>query len=220
MTKWYKQSMRRLSSRLFPFLVATLGKGLIRALLWTCQYQIKGLETFKALAAKERCILMLWHNRLAITPSILYQYAPDFIYAALVSNSRDGQLISAVIHSYEAGRTIRVSHNARHKALQDLIKYLKEKKEVVIITPDGPRGPCYQVKPGIALAALETSAYVIPLTWKASRYWELKTWDKLKIPKPFAKIDIAFESPIHLASQGNIDLKQAQDILKKALPQD
>jgi lysophospholipid acyltransferase (LPLAT)-like uncharacterized protein len=220
MLKTVKKHWRQLVVKVSPFLAATVGKGIIRLILCTCRWEVRGLERFKETAEREKCILMLWHNRLAITASILYRFAPHFIYAALVSNSRDGELISAVIHSYKAGRTIRVAHNARHQALRELIRYLEEKKEIVIITPDGPRGPRYVVKPGIAVAALETAAHVIPFTWTTDHYWEFRTWDQLKLPKPFAKIQVSFEEPIVFHKNSTVELKQAQEILQHALPTD
>lgn len=199
---------------ILPFLVARLGQMGMRLLLKTCQLEVKGLEHFHAIAEKERCILMLWHNRLAMAPFILYRYAPQFIYAAFVSKSRDGELISAVVHSYKAGRTIRVPHNSRHQALKEVIQNLKEKKEVIIITPDGPRGPRYEMKPGIALAAKETEAFVVPLNWTSSKMWELKTWDKLRIPKPFSKITISFEPPLQFKE---VSLESIQKHLQESL---
>lgn len=218
MLKKVKLHLKKWMYKILPFLVATLGQGLIRLLLWTCRWEVKGLQDFKEVATHHKCILMLWHNCLTITPSILYKFAPDFIYAALVSNSRDGHLIAAVIHSYQAGRTILVPHNARYQALKKVTRHLEEKKEVVIITPDGPRGPCYQIKPGVAIAARETAAHVVPLTWTATRMWKLNTWDKLKIPKPFSTIQVSFEKAIVFTKDSNLTLKQAQDILQEALP--
>lgn len=208
--KWYYRT-------LLPFLIVRVGQNCLHLLLRTCRWEIEGLDHFKGKAAQGKCILMLWHNRLALIPFILSNYAPHFIYAALVSNSRDGELISAVIHSYKVGRTIRVSHQGRHEALRALIRRLEETQEVVIITPDGPKGPRYEVKPGIAMAALETAAHVFPLTWSVNRFWELKTWDKLRIPKPFSRIKVSFKDPIQFLE--SIDLSQAQAILQKTLPQ-
>lgn len=200
-----------------PFCVVHVGQFGMRVLLKTCQWNVKGLEAFCAIAEKERCILMLWHNRLAMAPFILFRYAPQFIYAAFVSKSRDGELLSAVVHSYKAGRTIRVPHNSRHQALKELIQHLKEKKEVIIITPDGPRGPRYEMKPGIALAAKETQAHVIPLDWSCNRMWELKTWDKLRIPKPFSKITISFEPALQFTNDESTEIIQQK--LQSAMSQ-
>jgi lysophospholipid acyltransferase (LPLAT)-like uncharacterized protein len=208
---------KNLWKKCLPFFITTIGQRFIRLIIWTCHWKVEGLEKFQALAGKERCILMLWHDHLALIPFILSQYAPQYTYAALVSNSRDGKLLSAVIRSYPQARTIVARHDARHQALREVIRHLEEKQDVVIMTPDGPRGPRHQVKPGIAMAALQTAAYVIPLRWTASHYWALNTWDQLKLPKPFSSIHVIFEEPLRFTNKSEQTLEQVQEILQKSL---
>lgn len=204
---------RLIYKQIIPFFIVNIGKGLMRLLLATCRWEVHGLDLFKSIADQEKCILMLWHNRLALAPFILFRYARHFSYGAFISNSRDGELISAIVHSYKTGQTIRVPHHSRHQALKEMIHYLEQKRGVIVITPDGPRGPRYQIKPGITLAALETSAYIVRLNWKASRMWEMNTWDRLRIPKPFSKIIVSFEKPIVLNKANVPNLEEAQAIL-------
>lgn len=217
---WKEKYKRWLHCSLLPFLIAKVGQNCLHLLLRTCRWKIEGIEHFKTSAKQGNCLIMLWHNRLAVVPFILSHYAPDFIYAAVVSNSRDGELISAVIHSHKSGRTIRVPHQSRHEALQEIIRRLKETEEIIIITPDGPRGPRYTLKPGVAVAALETHAQVFPLTWSANHFWELNTWDKLRIPKPFSTITVSFENPIQFIESSEMNLENAQAILQEALSAD
>ncbi len=210
---------RKIMSKILSFAVSTIGKTVTKLVLRTCKWEVQGLETFCQFAAKEKCILMLWHNRLAITSFILYRYAKQFTYAAFVSNSRDGELIASLVRSYKAGSIIKVPHDSRHEALRMLIRHMQEKQDVIIITPDGPRGPRYEVKPGIALAAISTGAYVIPFTWQADKYWELKTWDKLRLPKPFSTIKVVFEPPIHF-KEADRSIEKARQILQSSLTVD
>lgn len=200
------------------FLIAKVSKGLMRVLLFTCRFEVEGLERFHRLATSEKCILMLWHNRLPVVPSILYRFCKQFNFAAVISASRDGDLLSMIVHSYKQGRTIRVPHNARHQALRDLIQQVNARQHIVVITPDGPRGPRYELKPGIAVAALETQANVVALNWESSRCWELKTWDRLRLPKPFSTIKVAFEAPVQFSGEKPPTLEEAKSILYKMLP--
>lgn len=194
-----------------------LSKAFLRILLFTCKVEVQGLEIFRQVVAKNRSILMLWHNRLTITPEILRRYAPENIYCAVISQSRDGQLLAILANSYSAGRTLRVPHNARHQALSKIIKHLKNSNEIVVITPDGPRGPCYKVKPGIVVAAKEASASIVPFTWSATRCWQLKTWDKLIIPKPFSRIRVAFGNSLEFQKESKNTLVEETETLEKSL---
>lgn len=216
MLKSLKERWKRfLYATLLPFSVVKIGKNLLTLLLWTCRFEIEGLERFKRIGKNEKCIVMLWHNRVVLAPYIFTKYAPEFLYAGFVSNSRDGELLSALICSYSIGRTIRVPHHSRHQALKALIQCIEEKKQIAIITPDGPRGPVYELKPGVALAAIETQAQVIPFTWTANRYWQLKSWDRLMIPKPFSTITVSFCEPVSFPKESN--LKDVQVALQNTL---
>lgn len=181
-----------------PYFLAYLAKYIIRLLLFTCRFRIQGLQQFVETASQGPCILMLWHDRLLILSEILEKNASQFIYNAFISKSRDGELLAILAHSYKTGRAIRVPHNARHMALGKMINHLKSKQQVVLITPDGPRGPRYICKPGIAIAARQSAAKIIPFSWSASRFWQLSTWDKMMIPKPFSTIDVSFGSALSL----------------------
>ena len=202
------------------FIIAKLSKRVMNLLIGTCHIQFVGMEQFCRFVATEKCILMLWHNRLALAPFILSRYTPRIQYAALVSGSRDGDILTTIVNSYKNGNTIRVPHQARYQALREIIRHIEEQKYIVIITPDGPRGPRYEIKPGIALAALETQAHVFSLNWEAKHYWELKTWDRLRLPKPFTTIRVSFALPIRLDKLSQYSLEQAKAILKESLPQD
>lgn len=158
----------------------------------TCKFRIYGLQDFVKTATSEPCILMLWHNRLLIIGYVLSKFTKNLRYAAFVSNSKDGRILAAFVDSYRRGRALRVSHNARGQALKSLINDLKKREEVILITPDGPRGPKYEIKPGVIKAAAATSALTIPFSWSASSFWQLNTWDNLIIPKPFSTIVVQF----------------------------
>jgi lysophospholipid acyltransferase (LPLAT)-like uncharacterized protein len=195
--------------------IALSAKYLIRLLLWTCRFKVQGLETFVKTASQERCIVVLWHNRLALVAEFFHRHAPQFIYAAFVSKSRDGEPLARLATSYKAGRAIRVPHNARHQALKNAIDHLKFHNEIVLFTPDGPRGPPFQVKPGVVKAAQEAGAAVIPFTWTASRFWQFKTWDQFMLPKPFSTIHVTLGVPVYLNKE--MELEKAIEVLKSKM---
>ncbi len=200
-----------------PVFLAYSGKLLLRLISATCFFKIEGMDNFKKVASEKKCILMVWHNRLALVAEIMSKYAPQFVYTAFISNSRDGEMLSILANSYKNGRSIRVAHNSRHQALRKMIDNLKKKNEVMIVTPDGPRGPCYEVKPGVAKAAKETSAVIVPLSWSADRFWKLSTWDKMILPKPFSTIRVVLGNPIELKEQQFTNIKEESEFLQQSL---
>ena len=69
----------------------------------------------------------------------------------------------------------------------------------IAITPDGPRGPNYNIAPGILRLAQHAGVGVVPVDIQLSRYWRIgKRWDALWIPKPFARITVIFRAPLEI----------------------
>jgi lysophospholipid acyltransferase (LPLAT)-like uncharacterized protein len=184
-----------------PYPLAFIGKYSVRLLLMTCKIKVKGLPEFKAAAANGGCIMMLWHSRIALTCEFFQKYACEIPYTAFLSKSRDGEPIARLLQSYPNSSAIRVAHDMRHGALLEVVQRLKGSRDLVLITPDGPRGPREKVKEGIVLAARAANAKIIPFTWEANKYWQFKTWDRFRMPRPFSCITIALGEALSLPAE-------------------
>lgn len=189
-----------------PSPLAFLCKYSVKWLLWTCKIEISGLKHLEQLGDKKG-IVMLWHSSMVVMCEFFQRFLPGSHYAAFLSKSRDGEPIARAINSYRHGHSIRVAHNMKHEALRSAITYLNEQGGLLLITPDGPKGPRCKVKPGIVFAAKETGAPIYAFSWEADRYWEFNSWDKLRVPKPFSTLKIKISPPVHLA--GDLDLTAA-----------
>lgn len=210
----FKGIWNRFKKKYLAYCIAYSAKWAIRLLLATCKVEVKGVDKFKLTAKNRPCIIILWHNRLALIAEVLNKHAPDFVYRCVISNSRDGEPLAIFTNSYTPARTLRVSHDARHHALSQMVGFLK-KKEILIITPDGPRGPRYRMKKGVYVAAKEVDADIVPFSWSASRFWQLKTWDKMIFPKPFSTVVISIGDA--LARDPNLDMNDQLGILSDDL---
>lgn len=214
MIKSIKSQWKR---RWLPFIIAYGGKIVIRLLLKTCRIEIDGLDHLASASKAGPCILMLWHSRLVIVSEILNKYTKGIIFRAFISKSRDGEPLAILAESYSKGRVLRVPHNSRHVALSQMIDTLQKSGEVVMITPDGPKGPKETIKPGVVVAARQAKALVVPFSWSSEDFWQLNTWDRMKIPKPFTTIRVIFGPSINLSTQKESDLEKDTDKLTSAL---
>lgn len=188
--------LKLLQVKLFPPII----KGIVRLILKTSQVEVVGREHFYETVKKHPTIIMLWHNRIVLCPNFFGEYMDrSSNYTAYVSNSRDGEWLALATESYPNGYTIRVPKFDKHKSLREFIKTLK--KSIVLITPDGPIGPKYKIKPGVILAAGLSKAQIFPFSWSASKYWKLPSWDNMIIPKPFGKIIIGYGEPFFISSK-------------------
>jgi hypothetical protein len=70
----------------------------------------------------------------------------------------------------------------------------------VLITPDGPRGPAYQLGPGIIFLAQKSGALVVPVNMEYSSCWRVKSWDRFILPRPFSKVRVIFGLPHRVRS--------------------
>ncbi len=189
--------------------IAKMIKATISLLLRTCRITFRDITLFADVMQRHDAIIIFWHNRMAIAPALLAKYTKAFHFTALISASKDGEILTQIVRSYKNGQTIRVPHLNRYQVLQKIIQHVKEKESILVMTPDGPRGPRYKVKPGIAITAKETGAHVVVFNWTADRYWEFHSWDRLRLPKPFAKITASLT--IHPPLEPHLTIEQAQE---------
>jgi lysophospholipid acyltransferase (LPLAT)-like uncharacterized protein len=117
--------------------------------------------------------------------------------AALVSASKDGAFLAAILEAFDV-QPVRGSSSRRGmQALLELQTWA-ERGLNLALTPDGPRGPCYHVQEGAILLAQITGLPIIPLSYHATRKWELKSWDRFQIPLPFSRCEITYDAPIRI----------------------
>ena len=134
--------------------------------------------------------LLLWHGEmLPMIFAMRYQSI-----AVLISTHKDGELIAQIAQRLGCKLIRGSSSKGADRALLGLVRSLRD-GFTVAVTPDGPRGPNRSFAPGALVAANRAGAPVVALGVHASRSWYLKSWDKFMIPKPFAKLTIAFDTP-------------------------
>jgi lysophospholipid acyltransferase (LPLAT)-like uncharacterized protein len=61
------------------------------------------------------------------------------------------------------------------------------------ITPDGPRGPCYEMKAGGVIVARRAHAPALLIGAEFESAWRLRSWDRFHIPKPFSRVRMRCE---------------------------
>jgi lysophospholipid acyltransferase (LPLAT)-like uncharacterized protein len=72
----------------------------------------------------------------------------------------------------------------------------------IVITPDGPRGPRHQVKPGLILMAARSGRAVVPTAFAATSCWRIPgRWTDLVVPKPFSTAYALGGQPIYVPKE-------------------
>lgn len=175
----------------------------------TIRYEIDDRAEIVGKPIGENYIGVLWHNRLLIFPLVLRLFFPNRQGAALISASRDGDLLSDAIHRFDYDVVRGSSSKLGATALLQLGDVLARRGDVVI-TPDGPRGPAYELGPGIIFLAQKTGAAVLPINMEYSSCWRVKSWDRFIVPRPFSKVRVIIGRPERIKSTSSDEEFEAE----------
>jgi lysophospholipid acyltransferase (LPLAT)-like uncharacterized protein len=193
-------------------IAAAVGPYLMQALAATWRIRVHGAEHLHGLReARRPFVFVLWHSR--ILP-LLYHHRREEI-VLLISRHRDGQYLANLAARW-GYRSVRGStKRGGEVGLLGVVRALQG-GAVVAITPDGPRGPAEQVQPGAVAAAQHAGVALLPIGARPSAAWWLGSWDRMCIPKPFARVDVVYGAPIDVGP-GKEGLRRAMDAVGRAL---
>ena len=142
-------------------------------------------------------IITHWHEYI---PYILMLAPPRT--SALNSSHADARIVGFASR-LQGFRSVWGSSNRNPLSSLRQLKAEIENGRHVLITPDGPRGPYREMALGpVALSHL-SGASIVFFAGHASRYWQLKSWDKTRIPKPFSTVTLYWSD--------EIDVERAKD---------
>jgi lysophospholipid acyltransferase (LPLAT)-like uncharacterized protein len=184
------------------------GGAVLRSLAHTWRFEVRNAAAIESLRDQRRpFIFSLWHGQLL---PLLWHHRNQQI-AVLISEHRDGELVARLARSL-GYRLIRGSSTrGGERALLGLVRDLRDGVEVAV-TPDGPRGPALKYAPGALVAAHRAGAPILPIAAHASSAWRLGSWDGFLIPKPFARVTVAYGDPVEVSAP---DARAAADQSEK-----
>ena len=159
-------------------------------LVWGLSLRVRiDRESVDLLASDVPAVVVLWHNRLFAAPMLRRRFFRKKGMVALVSASRDGAWLESVLQQVKI-ETARGSSSRRTLAAAREVLHAIRAGNDVAITPDGPRGPVYQVKEGAGVIARLARAPVVLLSVDFPRARRLESWDRFFIPMPFSEVVI------------------------------
>jgi lysophospholipid acyltransferase (LPLAT)-like uncharacterized protein len=157
-------------------------------------------------------IYVLWHGELL---PLTWAHRDKGI-AVIISEHSDGEIIARIVLAL-GFRTVRGSTSrGAARALLGACREVESGRDLAI-TVDGPRGPAHSVAPGSVVISQRTGAALIPVAMHVDRAWRLKSWDRFQIPKPFARITVAYDTPIQVAAATSRDALEEVDIVRAGI---
>jgi len=206
--------LRQIKDKLLLFLASWIGPILIYILGMTLKIEWVGEENLDILRKEKKSVIYaFWHGRMLI---FTFSHRKQKIHV-LISQHRDGEFIARIIHRLGFVTVRGSTTRGGPKAIFEMCEKTASGFDVAI-TPDGPRGPGFQVHPGIIYVAQRSGMSIVPITNSAKNRWNLSSWDRFLIPKPFSKAVIMLGKPIYVPAESTQqELEEIRSDLERQL---
>ncbi len=165
---------------------------------------VAGREHVEALLREPRPVLLsYWHNRTFLSGYYLFEslHRRGLEITLLASKSRDGELVTQVFKRWKIHTVRGSASRGGRDAMRRLYRAITRRGSSPILIPDGPRGPIYTFKVGVAVLAKMSQAPILPMGFAAEKFWRIKSWDRMIIPRPFSRITLVVGEPQQLARE-------------------
>jgi lysophospholipid acyltransferase (LPLAT)-like uncharacterized protein len=142
-------------------------------------------------ARAQRCVVAVWHGRFV---GVLLENF-DTRLVTMASLSSDGAFAAGACRL--VGLRVARGSGSRggREALAAMSATLEAGAPAAGLTVDGPKGPWRQVKPGAVALALRHDLPLVPATFSSRRVFELRSWDRMVLPKPFTRSVVMYGEP-------------------------
>lgn len=198
-----KRGRRQLTpARMLVYRIAVVVAWQLVRFFWaTCRIQVRpGLERAREAVRESKSLIpVFWHQHLLFGARALLDLRDDGLKVGfLISASVDGTAPAMLVQRI-GGHVIRGSStHTGARALRDYYETIVKQQVSPAITPDGPRGPVHEFKPGAVMLAQLTGRPVLPISVAASHSWRFSTWDRFELPLPFSRVVIAYGEPVRM----------------------
>ena len=175
-------------------IISFIGKRLFQILFYLNKIVITGEEHLLNLINSDKPIMVcVWHGRL-LFPSWYIRLKTTNLYA-IAGRHADAEIMAKILKKW-GYELIRGSTRKGGKAVVQKMAEVFKNSGIVAVTNDGPKGPARIAKAGSTGLALKYNVQIITITGSATKYWQMKSWDRFMLPKPFGRIQLIISPPL------------------------
>ncbi len=182
-------------------------------ILWLLFLSVKKRFHVPKNVPNDPIIFAFWHGKLLFEPLVYKKLRKNVKIKLMISDHFDGEILAKTMFFFGFGTIRGSSSRGGIKALRESFRKINEGYDIGI-TPDGPRGPKESIADGIVAISQKKGLKIVALNYKASSFWQLKSWDQFIIPKPFSQVDLYASEPF---SVDDIPMQKAKDIIRKKI---
>ena len=173
----------------------------------TLSVTVKNSEFLEELAKENKnFIVAFWHGTMLL-PWYLHR---NKNIAALISKSKDGDLLARMLKSWNYQVIRGSSSSGGEIALGIMIDFAKNKNSIAI-TPDGPRGPAKKLKAGAVVTAKKSGLPLVLIGVGYRNKRILRNWDNFQIPAFFSKANAVYSQPVYIDK--NLDYNGTSEMI-------
>ena len=189
------------------YLLSIVMQGFLFIVFRTSKWVITGEKEFNnAIKSQSPIMLCSWHERFLYA---VYYFKLKKIKNvwAISSTHNDSQIMAYFLKRASINLIKGSSTRGWENVIKKMFKTFKNPESIIAITNDGPKGPPREAKLGSYKIALKSNAHIVSIACTSTKYWKARSWDKLRIPKPFGTIYIDFSKPMEINNEdiGNIN---------------
>lgn len=189
--KLEQDNSQSIGCRREPIFLQTMLYGLSKGWLSTLRPMFLNAGRFRdLLGSGKRFVFVCWHSDVVY---LGFQVPKPTVF--IISPSKDGDILAGLLErwGYEVERGSRKKGGVT--AIKRMAQLMEGKGLHAGIVADGSRGPAHRVQNGPVILARDTGAWLFPVAMAAKPMWRAGSWDRTKVPLPFARVVIAHEEP-------------------------
>ncbi len=214
-----KSAWRRFKRRAGTATARALGPALVRLLAktWRVRYENEAARDARD-ARGNLPVYAFWHQNILSAVGTHF----GFPVRVLISLHRDGETIARLAEDlgYKTVRGSTFSGGGGGAAMREMRREAESSSDGFAFTPDGPRGPARSIAPGVIVLAANTDRGIVASGFACSRFWQAGSWDRMVLPKPFARVVVVYqglESPARAAGQQGAEFEACRESLALAM---
>ncbi len=174
----------------------------------TARFQVSGSQYFQAALSSGRpTIITAWHGMTMMLAGFLFNQPEMSKVVLILPDDWRGEVLEVFARKlgtspFPMDLSGEASLSAARKLAQ--LARLIQAGDHAYLTPDGPDGPAYVVKPGVAYLARKAQAIILPVGAYTRHGYRQTRWDRYVVPYPYCRISICFGAPLQVPEEAEL----------------
>ena len=188
-------------------LLSLLGRWIFQILFFLNKVSIKGEENLLRLIKSGKPVMLcVWHGRLLFPSWYIRHHTTLHIIS---SRHADSEILAHILRHWGYGLIRGSTKKGGLRVIKEMTEIFKT-GGIIAVTNDGPKGPSRIAKSGSIGLAIKNNVKIITVTGSATKFWQMKSWDRFMLPKPFGKIQIVVSTPMDITEKPSTAEKEVQ----------